>query len=279
MPRRGRPPLSASGERSRDRPSTRTHLPPPETLDQARPSESQGLREQVASLTETTRLQGEYIQRLWDMWAQQTGTAPRVPEQPAPLSTGQTTTTVPTSPIGTTSTPPTMQTAPPETVTVAPTTAPDWEGRCRRRPYPLGTAVCSSHVLLWSPFSGTGTSSVERAIVLSVGLAQARANCLYLILGVTLELCSLLLVSWETLSVRRSVSVPQSSAANSGRDINPQLSSLLLSKASFEIHKTSFHRKEEEKKIKIFKLEILSEENSREKEKLTTLPLKHQHKG
>nr|CAD1817948.1 unnamed protein product [Ananas comosus var. bracteatus] len=59
---------------------------------------------------------------------------------------------------------------------------------------------------LWSPFSGTGTSSVERAIVLSVGLAQARANCLYLILGGKL---------WP---FGGSVSVPQSSVANSGRD-------------------------------------------------------------
>nr|CAD1820435.1 unnamed protein product [Ananas comosus var. bracteatus] len=37
-----------------------------------------------------------------------------------------------------------------------------WEGRCRRRPYPLGTAISSSHALLWSPFSGIGAPSVER---------------------------------------------------------------------------------------------------------------------
>nr|CAD1824759.1 unnamed protein product [Ananas comosus var. bracteatus] len=65
--------------------------------------------------------------------------------------------------------------------------------RCRRRPYPLGTAISSSHALLWFPFSVTGTSSVERATVLFFGLARARAICLYLILGV--ELCILLLIS------------------------------------------------------------------------------------
>nr|CAD1831230.1 unnamed protein product [Ananas comosus var. bracteatus] len=37
-----------------------------------------------------------------------------------------------------------------------------WEGRCRRRPYPLGTTISSSHAFLWSPFSGTGAPSVER---------------------------------------------------------------------------------------------------------------------
>nr|CAD1840591.1 unnamed protein product [Ananas comosus var. bracteatus] len=144
MPRRGRPPLSASGERSRVRPSTRTHLPPPETLDQAGPSESQGLREQgwPSHLRECVRALGRCrLDRTYE----------------SVMAIGF------------------------------------HDCCCRRRPYPLGTAISSSHALLWSPLSVTGTSSVERATVLSFGLARARAICLYLILGV--ELCILLLIS------------------------------------------------------------------------------------
>nr|CAD1833674.1 unnamed protein product [Ananas comosus var. bracteatus] len=73
--------------RRRVRPSTRDHAAPSEMPEQAGPSATPDLREQLAALTKATRQQGALLQRMCETFTPPLSTAPRAPEQSAPPPT------------------------------------------------------------------------------------------------------------------------------------------------------------------------------------------------
>nr|CAD1822815.1 unnamed protein product [Ananas comosus var. bracteatus] len=94
--------------RRRGRPPTRDRAAPPEMPEQAGLSAPPDLREQLAALTEATRQQGAFLQRMCETLAPPQSTAPRVPEQStlppttpvaAPAAAVPQPMTVPTAPV------------------------------------------------------------------------------------------------------------------------------------------------------------------------------------